>query len=358
VSSNVYTLRSRNFSARYNLIDGPLTRCYNWFAVILSSRMVQNMEYKDYYKILGVERSASTEEMKKAYRKLARKFHPDVNPNDEEAERRFKEINEAREVLTDPEKRKKYDQLGSQWQQWQQRGRPTSDFDWSQWYTGGGAPGGTRVEYRDISELFGEGGFQGAGFSDFFEAIFGGMAGRPGPQTRPRQAQVRRGQDYEESVDITLEEAFQGTARLLQIGDRRLEVKIPAGVKTGSRVRIAGEGGAGAAGSGDLFLRINVLPHTTFERKGDNLEREIDVPLYTAVLGGEITVPTLAGRVALRIPPETQSGRTFRLNNQGMPSLRNPNQRGDLLVKVRVRLPEKLTDQEKQLFQELASMRR
>jgi len=313
------------------------------------------MEYKDYYKVLGVERTATEAEIKKAYRKLARKYHPDVNPGDKSSEQRFKEINEAQEVLTDPEKRKKYDQLGSQYQQWQQSGQPGSDFDWSQWYGAGGqgrygAPGGGRVEYRDIGDMFGGSG----GFSDFFESLFGGMGGAG---TRARTRAPQRGQNYEQPVDITLEEAFSGTARLLQLGDRRLEVKIPAGVKTGSKVRMAGEGAPGGAGSGDLFLKINVLPHHTFERKGNDLYRDVDVDLYTAILGGEVRVATLSGNVTLRIPPETQSGRTIRLQGQGMPALQNPQQRGDLYVKVRVKLPTKLSEQEKTLFKELAQLR-
>lgn len=306
------------------------------------------MEYKDYYKILGVNRSASQEEIKKAYRRLARKYHPDVNPGDKEAEQRFKEINEAYEVLSDPEKRAKYDQLGAHWQQWQRAGRSAADFDWSQWFAG--APGGVRVEFRDLSDLFGQG-FGSSGFSDFFEAIFGGMG---------RTRTAPRGQDVEHEVEITLEEAYRGTARILQVDGRRLEVKIPAGVKTGSRVRIAGEGAPGFGGGprGDLFLKVKILSHPTFERKGDDLHCEVDVDLYTALLGGEVRVPTLGGYVALRVPPETQAGRTFRLKGLGMPSLQNPSHKGDLYVKVRVKLPEKLSDREKSLFRELANLRR
>ncbi|MGQ9518452.1 MAG: DnaJ C-terminal domain-containing protein, partial [Anaerolineae bacterium] len=298
--------------------------------------------------ILGVDRGASQEEIKKAYRRLARTYHPDVNPGDKEAEQRFKEINEAYEVLSDPEKRAKYDQLGAHWQQWQQAGRSAADFDWSQWFAG--APGGVRVEFRDLSDLFGQG-FGSSGFSDFFEAIFGGMG---------RTRTTSRGQDVEHEVEITLEEAYRGTTRVLQVDGRRLEVKIPAGVKTGSRVRIAGEGAPGFGGGprGDLFLKVKVLPHPAFARKGDDLYCEVDVDLYTALLGGEVRVPTLEGQVALRIPPETQAGRTFRLKGLGMPSLQNPSHKGDLYVKVRVKLPEKLSDREKSLFRELANLRR
>jgi len=317
------------------------------------------MEYKDYYKVLGVDRNASEKEIKKAYRRLARQYHPDVNPGNKEAEERFKEINEAHEVLIDPEKRRKYDQLGASWQQWQRTGRDPSGFDWSQWSAG--APGGGRVhvEYGDLGDLFG-GAFGGGGFSDFFEAIFGG-GGRQGPQTwtGTHQARPRRGQDYEQPVEITLEEAFSGTRRVLEKDGRRIEVRIPPGVKTGSKVRIAGEGAPGIGGgtTGDLYLKVTVLPHKVFERKGDDLYCEVPVDLYMAILGGETSVPTLKGTVSLKIPPETQSGRTFRLKGQGMPLLRDSNKRGDLYAKVKVVLPKGLSAKEKELFKELAQMR-
>ena len=306
------------------------------------------MEYKDYYKTLGVDRNAEGKEIKKAYRKLARQYHPDVNPGDKAAEEHFKDINEAYEVLSDAEKRQKYDQLGSSWQQWQRTGRDPSGFDWSQW-SSGAQPGGVRVEYRDLGDLedlLGRG-----GFSDFFQAIFGGMGA---PQARPR-----RGQDYTQPVEITLEEAFQGTARMIQKDGRRLEVKIPPGVKTGSKVRVAGEGSPGIAGgtSGDLYLEVTVLPHSTFEREGDDLRCELPVSLYTAVLGGEVKVPTLSGDVMLNIPPESQGGRTFRLRGKGMPNLHNPQEHGDLYARLRIEIPQKLSQREKELFRELASLR-
>jgi curved DNA-binding protein len=312
------------------------------------------MEYKDYYKILGVERSADQKAIKQAYRRLARQYHPDVNPGDNTSEARFKEINEAHEVLSDPEKRKKYDQLGSQWQNWQHAGRQPQDFDWSQWFTPGAGQGtGPRVQYgtvEDLQEMFG-----GGGFSDFFQTIFGGMG--PSPGTRPPRP--RRGRDVETEVEVTLEEAFQGATRVLDKDGRRLEVKIPAGVDTGSRVRVRGEGGPGVADgqAGDLYLRVKVLPHTTFERRGDDLHVDLPVELYRAILGGEIRVPTLKGSFMLKIPPETQNGRVFRLAGQGMPRLKEPSRRGDLYAKVQVRLPERLSDRERSLFRELAELR-
>jgi curved DNA-binding protein len=314
------------------------------------------MEYKDYYKILGVDKKASAKEIKKAYRKLARKHHPDVNPGDGAAEGRFKEINEAHEVLGDPEKRKKYDQLGSSWQQYQRAGAEPGGFDWGQWYA---QPGGGRVhvEYADLGDLFGGG---GGGFSDFFSAIFGG-AGRGAGGGRGAQSQYRAapGQDYEQEVEITLEEAFAGASRVLQKDGRRLEVKIPAGVRTGSRVRMRGEGGGGlgAGAKGDLYLRVKLLPHHIFELKGDDLYCDVPVDVYAAVLGGEVRVPTLKGGVMLKIPPETQGGKVFRLKGQGMPQLKDSEKRGDLYAKVRVMVPQDLSAQEKELFTELADMR-
>jgi len=308
------------------------------------------MEYKDYYKILGVGRNATEKEIKQAYRRLARQYHPDVNKSPG-AEERFKEINEAHQVLSDAEKRRKYDQLGDSWYRWQQQGVP-GGFDWSQWTTG--FPGGrrVRVEYGDLSDLFGQGGL--GGFSDFFESIFRGMGG---PRTRQRMR--TRGQDYEQSVEITLEEALRGTTRVLQRDGQRLEVKIPSGVKTGSRVRMAGQGGPGIGGGprGDLYLKVKVLPHPDFERKEDDLYRDVDVDLYTAVLGGEVRVPTLDGGVMLKIPSETSGGRVFRLRGKGMPKLRSPQQRGDLYVTVRIQIPRNLTAHEKDLFSELVRLR-
>jgi len=309
------------------------------------------MEYKDYYKILGVDKKASQKDIKRTYRKLARQYHPDVNPGDKAAEERFKEINEAYEVLSDPEKRQKYDQLGSSWQQWQRRGGDPGGFDWSQWFAGG-QPGGSRVhvQYGDIGDLFGQG-----GFSDFFRNIFGGTGGA----TYSQHSSRRSGQDLEHPVDITLEEAFRGTKRILQSDSRRLEVTIPAGVDTGSRVRISGQGqpGLGGGASGNLYLHVTVLPHRTFERKGDDLYCRVPVDLYTAILGGEVPVPTLTGQVMLKIPPETQSGKRFRLKGLGMPNLKNSKQRGDLYAEVSIVVPKRLSKREKELFQELAEMR-
>ncbi len=329
------------------------------------------MDYKDYYSILGVSRDATDKEIKQAYRRLARKYHPDMNPDDKQAEERFKEINEAYEVLSDPEKRKLYDQFGSEWKTWQQAGGNAEDF-WRQWRTQQGTgPGGVRYTYTT-----GPGGFSGGGewFSDFFRELFGGLGGMGGQvygsgygsgfedlfggarTTR----QPRRGRDYEQPVEITLEEAYRGTKRLFQIDNQRIEVTIPAGARTGTRVRVAGKGGAGVAGGppGDLYLVINVAPHPQFRRNGDDLETDVHVGLYTAVLGGETRVPLPDGStVLLKIPPETQNGTRFRLRGKGMPRLNRPGERGDLYARVDVRLPQKLTPRERELFEELRRLR-
>ena len=332
------------------------------------------MEYKDYYDVLGVSEDAGQDEIRRAFRRLARKHHPDVNPNDPQAEERFKEINEAYEVLSDPEKRQKYDRLGANWQQYQRAGGRPGGFDWGQWTTGGPAgAGGQRVHVRqgtpeDLEDLFGG----GSAFSDFFTQVFGGMggagpsaapgAGATGARTRPGgfdyRARPRRGRDYEQEVDISLREAYSGTTRILQRDGRRLEVKIPPGARTGTRVRVAGEGGSGAAGgqAGDLYLRVKVQSNGQFEREGDNLRTSMPVDLYTAVLGGEVEVPTMSGSVMLAIPSGTQNGQVFRLRGKGMPELRNPEQHGDLYAEINVRLPTDLTPRERELFEELRSL--
>ncbi|MBI3361301.1 MAG: DnaJ domain-containing protein [Chloroflexi bacterium] len=310
------------------------------------------MEYKDYYKILGVEKKATDKEIKRAYRKLARELHPDMNPGDKRGEERFKEINEAYEVLGDPEKRVKYDQLGSSYAQWQRMGRDPSGFDFSQWFAGG-APGGARVEYGDLSDLFG-----GSGFSDFFGTIFGQPSQRTQATFRRAGGARVRGQDIEHPVDITLEEAYSGATRELEKDGKRAKVKIPRGAKTGTKVRIRGQGGEGTGReAGDLFLVVNVLPHPIFERKGDDLYADVPVDLYTAALGGETRVKTLDGEVVLRIAPESQTGQTIRLRGKGMPRLHEPETFGDLYARLQIQIPRNLTEKERALFAELAHLR-
>jgi DnaJ-class molecular chaperone len=305
------------------------------------------VDYKDYYKILGVSRSASAKEIKAAYRKLARKYHPDVNPGDKAAETRFKELNEANEVLSDPEKRTRYDQLGADWASFQ-----NAPSGW---------PGGRGVRV-DVS-----GGDLG-GFSEFFRTFFGGAgfpgaAGGFGGSSGGFEDAFGAGAavDVEHAVDVTLEEVLKGARRTLQIGEggRRVEVKIPPGLREGARVRVAGEGRAGRRGSrrGDLYLRVRVLPHPRFERRGDDLYSTVVVPLSMAVLGGETEVTTLEGRVGIKIPPATPVGRTFRLRGQGLPRL-DGGGRGDLLAALSVDLPSTLSPREKELFEELRALGR
>ena len=306
------------------------------------------MEYKDYYKILGVDKRASERDIKGAYRKLARQYHPDVNPGDKQAEEKFKTINEAYEVLSDSEKRQKYDQLGASYFRWQQQGGDPRGFDWSQWFTQQPGGGRVRVEYGDLGDLF------GGGFSDFFQSIFGGT----GEQTRSGRRVRQKGRNYEQPVEITLEEAAHGTQRVLVADGERITVKIPPGVRTGSKVRVAGKGGPGMGGglAGDLYLKVQVAKHPIFERQGNDLHCTVPVDLYTAVLGGEAEVPTLDGKVQLKIPAGTQGGRTFRLKGKGMPHVRNSERRGDLYAKAIITVPRKLSRKERALFKELANL--
>jgi curved DNA-binding protein len=298
------------------------------------------MEFKDYYALLAIEKIAGSDEIKKAYRKLARKYHPDVNPGNEEAAQHFNEINEAHAVLTDPERRAKYDQLAASWRLHQQN-NTDQDFDWSQWLT--------NVDNAATGLETDEG--KPSGYSDFFEAIFKNIGQAPNLD--------QTGRDYTHEVEISLEEAFTGASRILRIGGRRLEVKIPRGVKTGTKIRVRGEGGQAQADGpkGDLYLEIKISPHPLFEQVGDDLYVELPIDLYTAVLGGEAMVPMLKGKIKLRIPPETHSGRTFRLKGLGMPNLKHPDERGDIYAKVMIRVPENLTDEEIALFEELADLR-
>jgi len=292
------------------------------------------MEYKDYYRILGVAKTATEKEIKAAFRKLARKHHPDVNPGNKEAEARFKEINEANEVLGDKEKRKRYDELGANWNAFGReapQGRPWPG-------------GGVRVDFEDLGGA--------GGFSDFFRTFFSGGGGGFGGG----EEAFSPASDAEGEVDLTLAEVFRGTTREVRVDGtrRRVEVKIPPGVREGSRVRVAGEGGRGAGGRrGDLYLRVRVAPDPTFERKGDDLQTTLRAPLTAAVLGGEAQVPTLEGSVGIKIPAGTPAGQVFRLRGHGLPKLGVTGERGDLLATLAVELPRTLTDRQRELFEEL-----
>lgn len=312
------------------------------------------MEYKDYYKILGVERTATAADIKSAFRKLALKYHPDRNQGNKQAEEKFKEINEAYEVLSDKEKRSRYDQLGESYSQWQQGGAP-GNFNWNDWINNTSG-GGVRYDVGDLGDIFG-----GAGFSDFFEAIFGGMGGaRPAQATRQRaqRAQPSQPTTYQQQVQITLDEAFHGAERLVEVDGRRLTMKIPAGARTGTKVRMAGAGPIGPdKRPSDIYLIVEVLPDSHFERKDDDLYTDVHMDLYTAVLGGEVRVATPDGAVMLTIPAGTQPGQSFRLNGRGMPHLRAPETQGDLYARAKIQIPRNLTAEQRKLFEELARIK-
>ncbi len=302
--------------------------------------------YKDYYKILGVEKSASEKDIKQAYRKLARKHHPDVNPGDKSAEEKFKEVSEAYEVLSDKEKRAKYDQFG---QYWQVAGQPGA----------GGAPppgwgqgGGFNFDFGDAE------GFQG-GFENLFDLLFSQERGGAGTRTqsgRGRGWYPTRGRDVEYEMQVTLEEAFSGANKAFNLNGRRIEVKIPKGVRDGSRIRLVGQGEPGkGTESGDLFLIVKMRPHAKYERKDDDLYVDVPVPYTTAALGGQVSVTTLSGKLNMKVPAGTSSGQTYRLTGQGMPHLKGGGS-GDLFARAKITVPKTLSPREKELLTELAGL--
>lgn len=307
------------------------------------------MDYKDYYKILGVSKTASQDEIKKAYRKLAVKYHPDKNPGDKVAENKFKEANEANEVLSKPDKRKQYDELGENWQSYQQAGGYANQ--------GGGRPGGRRSSG-------GAGGFStedfyggGGQFSDFFENIFGGgtSGGRSGGSSRRAAA----GEDLQAEMHITLEEAFHGVSRQVTIGDSKVNMKLKPGVSEGQVLRLKGKGEAGRNGgsNGDLLIALHILPNNKFERKENDLYFDQPIDVYTAVLGGKIPVQGISKTVNMTIAAGTDSNKTFRLKGLGMPVYKNPETFGDAYVRVVIQTPKNLSDQEKELFEQLAKLK-
>ncbi len=313
------------------------------------------MEYKDYYSILGVPKGADEAEVKKAYRKLAKQHHPDRNPGDKAAEAKFKEISEAYEVLSDPEKRKLYEQFGSQWQGYQRAGASGHPG-------AGGSPFGQNISPEDFERIFGQG-FRGGGgratsggagqFSDFFETLFGGGMGGRGGRTGFGGGMPQQVPSQQLDVEITLEEAFQGTTRQLSRADGPpLTAKIPKGVKTGSKVKLSG-----AVNGQDVYLVITVLPHGRYERDGDDLRLKVPVDLYTAILGGPAEVAALDKTVTLTIPAGTPNGRAIRLRGLGMPKLGQSEERGDLYATIEVQLPTQLSAEEKALFEQLRTIR-
>jgi DnaJ-class molecular chaperone len=312
------------------------------------------MEFKDYYATLGVEKTASDAEIKRAYRKLARKYHPDLNPGDKTAEGRFKELNEAHEVLGDPDKRAKYDELGANWRS---AGQPPTGDQWTGPFGGPGGATYRTMTPEEVDAVFGEGVDP---FSDFFHTYFGGSAGGGPRQTRGSRT---RGRDVEQTIDLTLEEAFSGTTRRIvsrRAGkERTIDVRIPAGVRDGARVRAAGEGAPAPRGgtTGDLYLVVRVRPHRAFERKGHDLHATVNIPLVTAILGGEVPVPTLGGStLRLKVPSLTQQGQVFRLRGHGMPVPGRPTERGDLYAVANVQLPAALTDAEREHYRALEQL--
>ena len=315
------------------------------------------MKFRDYYKVLGVTKGAAADEIKTAFRKLARKYHPDVNPGDESAERQFKELNEAYEVLGDPDKRRKYDELGANWRQYEQaQAAGANPFGGAGPFGGfGGAPGGVHTMSEDqVREMFGEN-----PFSDFFQTFFGG-----GGSGQRRQASRRtRGRNIEHRLELRLEEAFHGVTQRLSLTAggqvRSVDVRIPAGVTDGSRVRVAGEGEASGGGAaGDLYLRVRLQPHPQFERKKRDLYVKATIPVTTAILGGDVEVPTLDGApIKLKVPEYTQPGQVFRLKGKGMPNLRGRGH-GDLYATVKITLPEKLDAEARRHYEALATLER
>ena len=305
------------------------------------------MEYKDYYKILGIDKKASQDDIKKAFRKLAVKYHPDKNKDNKVAEEKFKLINEANEVLSDPEKRKKYDTLGENWRQYEHQG--SGPFGGGR---AGNGRGGPFTYEGDFSDIFGQGG--GSGFSDFFEQFFGrgatGGGGRGG-----RSAQFK-GQDYQTEMEITLEEAYHGTHRLIQLEDEKIRIATKPGVHDDQQLRIKGKGGKGSKDNhGDLYVRVHVAPHPKYSRKSDDLYASHTIDLFTAVLGGSTIVDTMSGQVKVKIDPGTQGGKTIRIRGKGMPVYGKTNQFGDLYVQLKIHIPEQLTDKQRELFEHLKS---
>lgn len=312
------------------------------------------MEFKDYYAVLGVPKTATDDEIKKAYRRLARTHHPDLNPGDKSAEAKFKDINEANEVLGDPEKRRKYDELGANWRQYEHQPPPGGPQGFR-----GGQGGYRTVTPEEMENLFG----QESPFSDFFSTYFGGGAGPSVGGRRGRAARARKGHDIEAVTELTLEEAFGGTTRRVSVSrdgkERTVEVRIPAGIKDGARIRAAGEGSksAGDASAGDLYLLIELQPHPRFERRDQDLYTRAAIPVTTAVLGGEVSVSTLSGStLRLRVPELTSSGRVFRLRGHGMPAVGKAGERGDLYVTAEIQIPSTLSSEERQHYEALQAL--
>lgn len=304
------------------------------------------MAFVDYYKILGIQKDASAEQIKKAYRKLARKFHPDVNPGDKESERKFKELNEANEVLSHPENRKKYDQYGENWKHGEEYAKAQQQ---------------QQRQYQSQQQ----GGFSGADFgegedfSDFFQSMFGGNSGGFGRNTRGSASGKFKGQDVSAEINLHLKDAATTHQQTFEINGKKVRITIPAGVADGQKIKLSGHGNPGQNGgpNGDLFITFNIKEDPHFKRKGDDLTSEVEIDLYTAVLGGEVLIKTLDGSVNLKVKPETQNGTKVRLKGKGFPRYKKEGEFGDLFVTYMIKIPTHLTEKEKQLFQQLKDLK-
>ena len=312
------------------------------------------MDFIDYYKILGLNKTASQDEIKAAYRKLARKHHPDLNPNDKEANKKFQQVNEANEVLSDPEKRKKYDQYGKDWQHADAYEKANASSG-RKTRRGAGAArgGGNPFEGTGFEGSFGGGG-DGGEFSDFFESLFGGRTGTGGGNSRSKI----RGQDAQAELELSLTDAYTTHQQVLGLNGKNVRITIPAGVEDGQVIKLKGHGGAGANGgtAGDLYITFRIAEDSRFRREGNDLHAKLPLDLYTAVLGGETTVETLSGKVKLKVKPETQNGTTMRLKGKGFPIYKQEGEFGDLYVSFEIKLPSGLSEKEKELFRELARL--
>ncbi len=322
------------------------------------------MQYKDYYKILGVNRNASQDEIKKAYRKLAVKYHPDKTKGDKNSENKFKEISEAYEVLKDPEKRKKYDRFGQNWKQYQEAGAGAGGFEFSDFMRQGGFGRGRSQDWQEQSSPFGDafgfeevftGGRGRSGFSDFFETLFGEDFRSARAKPRGGRTASMRGQDVTAETTLTLEEAYYGTSRIIQMDGRKVRVNIKPGIQDNRTLRLPGKGmpGSGGGQAGDLYLKINIKQHPVYKREGNDLYMDVKVDLYSAVSGGKTEVETLKGKVKVGIPKKTQSGKVLRLPKLGMPVHNKPGEYGDLYVKIHIQIPEDLTEEDVKKFEQI-----
>jgi curved DNA-binding protein len=302
------------------------------------------MEFIDYYNILGINKDASAEDVKKAYRKLARKYHPDLNPNDANAKKKFQQINEANEVLSDPEKRKKYDKYGKDWQHGEEHEKARQQQQQQGGYSG----------YQGFE--FGE----GADFSDFFESMFGGSAAGGGNRRAGRSSGKFRGQDFNAELHLDIHDIYKTQKHTITVNGKNIRLTIPAGVENGQTIKVSGHGGAGVSGgpNGDLYITFTIVNNTKFKREGSDLHTTLDIDLYTAVLGGEIMADAFDGKVKLKIPPETQNGTKIRLKGKGFPVYRQEGSFGDLYITYNIKIPTQLSEKEKELFRELSKLKK